>query len=123
MKYMCEKIKSALIAYFDYQDNKVGNGYPSLSTVAKIDDSSITHFTPCARVPKGVAMTELDFIKLVNTVEASLIKLRDNNFKLFLYIVLRYKYQIKNTKIAELLNCCTKTCGRLHKEGLSKIKI
>lgn len=113
--------KKALIAYFDYQDTKAGNGYPRDSVVAKMIKGNIGSGSSGSRPPCKVEMTDLGFLQLVSRVEVAIDKLKARNNRAYRYLCLRYRDNYSQEQIAKELGCKRTTCHNLHITALEFI--
>lgn len=118
---MTERAKSALIAYFDYQKNKVGNGYSSKSIVAKMMNGDIGGSRRGGGTLKGVEMTDLGFLQVMSRVEVALNDLKSKQPRSWEYLHLRYGKSMSKSDISKEMGCHLNSCTNYHKKGISFI--
>ena len=103
-----EDAHSAIVAYYDHEREKTGNGYPTVSCGGERVGASL----PCSRVPAGVTMTDVAFLKLMRAVSSAIDSMRMREYKAYTYIELRYEREMSLDKIADLMGVSERQCRR-----------
>ena len=104
--------ETAVKAYYDYINKSLYRPKPDARVFTGVFKSS---------VPKGVEMTDLSFIDLVNKVYLAIESLIANDFDSFMYVKLRYEDQIKHCEIVSQLGLTRTRCDALRAKALDYI--
>jgi len=114
----------AIETYFDYLDLKSNNsGYAKESMTAKMGgDSSSGGGYKQSSVPRGVEMTDKDFLLFISRMNFAIEeRLRCVDIRAYQYLLLRYQHKVKLSTINELLGCCERTGRMIHRNALGLV--
>ena len=120
---MSDKARRALTDYYAYM-NREANGYASETITGKMVKGNIGGGNPGSTIPKGVKMTDLDFLKFIDKMDLIVDYMAEHHNSSFEYVRLFYDECLMQKEIIGRPGYDNKTqCQKLHNIALSIIDV
>ena len=116
---MSDKARRALTDYYAHM-NRESNGYARETITGKMVKGNIGNGNPGSTIPKGVKMTDPEFLKFINKMDL-ILDCMDN--EAYEYVVNKYKHGMTNSQITEITGYKKGKCVQVHMRALSYVDV
>ena len=119
---MSDKARRALTDYYAYM-NRESNSYASETITGKMVKGNVGGGNPGSTIPKGVRMTDPDFLIFINKMDLIVDYMAMHHKSAFEYVRLYYSEGMMQKDIIKKAGLSKSTLDRLHKEAQAVIDV
>ena len=119
---MSDNARRALTDYYAYM-NRESNSYASETITGKMVKGNVGGGNPGSTIPKGVKMTDPDFLKFIDRMDLSVGYMARKHQSAFEYVRLYYSEGVMQKDIVVRSGLSKSTLDRLHKEAQAVIDV